>query len=245
MNRSHILVAEDDKNIRIGLADMLEGEGYRVETANNGKAALSLIRKKNFDLLILDIMMPGKSGYDVCREVRTRNQSIPIIMLTAKTEEIDKVVGLKLGADDYVTKPFGLKELLARIEAVLRRCMAGKEKVKRKQGSKRPHRFSFGPVEVDTREYCINSGKKKNPVTERELNLLLFFNDRPNEVVSRDELLDRVWGLEYYGTTRTLDQHIAKLRKKLTGQSKKHSCIETVHGVGYRYRKINGRHNEA
>lgn len=239
MSRSHILVAEDEKNIRIGLADMLESEGYRVETANNGKAALSLVREKNFDLLILDIMMPGKSGYDVCREVRTWNQSMPIIMLTAKTEEIDKVVGLKLGADDYVTKPFGLNELLARVEAVLRRCVAEKEKVKRNRGSKRPHRFAFGPVEVDTREYCIDGGKKKHPVTERELNLLLFFNDRPNEVVSRDELLDKVWGLEYYGTTRTLDQHIAKLRKKLTGQRKKHSCIETVHGVGYRYRKNN------
>ncbi len=233
MKSVNILVAEDDEHIRIGLMDTLESEGYRVEGAEDGEAALEMFQTTAFDLVILDIMMPGLSGYDVCRAIRKENEAIPIIMLTAKGEEIDKVVGLQLGADDYVTKPFGVHEFLARVAAVLRRSsVSARESA---SGSGSSERFFIGDAEVDAREYRVRKGGVSRNLSERELRLLQFFHGRPDEVLSRDALLNGVWGIDYFGTTRTLDQHVARIRKKIETDPAHPTIITTVHGVGYRY----------
>jgi DNA-binding response OmpR family regulator len=231
MNTIHILVAEDDPNIRIGVVDTLESEGYRVTAAADGNEALALFDAELFHLVVLDVMMPGKSGYDVCRMIRTKNEETPIIMLTAKGEEIDKVLGLRLGADDYITKPFGVHELLARIAAVLRRCCR-----KGPEGETgEPDSFTFGDCTVHVRNYTLEKGGEILPLSDRELKLLKLFRDHPGEVLGRDRLLNDVWGIEYYGTTRTLDQHMAQLRKKIEDNPAKPVLITTVHGVGYRF----------
>jgi len=234
MSNIHILVAEDDRNIRNGLVDTLESEGYKVQTADDGQQALDMFAERKFGLVMLDVMMPRKSGYDVCREIRMTNQDVPIIMLTAKGEEIDKVVGLQLGADDYVTKPFGVHELLARIEAVLRRTRTSRSPAKKasKPGARK---FRFGAADIDTRQYKARSSKKTYDLSAKEVQLICFFKEHPNEVLSRDEILNEVWGINYFGTTRTLDQHIAQLRKKVEPKSKRGQVISTVHGVGYKY----------
>ncbi len=233
MSQIKILVAEDDENILTGLTDTLESEGYIVTSASDGLIAIEEFNKNKFDLILLDIMMPGKSGYDVCREIRLKDQDVPVIMLTAKSEEIDKVVGLQLGADDYVTKPFGVHELLARIAAVLRR--SGRNNSVKEKKSDLPSSFKFGKYEIDSLEYRMRSGDNVFDITLRELQLLLFFSKHPNEVLTRDQLLNEVWGIDYYGTTRTLDQHIAKLRKKIEKDPSNPVYISTVHGLGYRY----------
>jgi len=222
----YILIAEDDPNILEGLATLLASEGYDVATAANGATALEKFRRRKPDLLLLDVMMPEKSGYDVCREIRAHDTTTPVIMLTAKGEELDKVLGLTLGADDYVTKPFGVRELLARVAAVLRRG---------KSGGAWGHApsnevFEFAGLSVDPRRYCVVVEGKEISLSDRELKLVLFMRDHVGEVLTRDQLLNAVWGVNYFGNTRTLDQHIAQLRKKLgTG------VIETVHGIGYKY----------
>ena len=220
-----ILIAEDDANIRIGLVDLFESEGYSVSAAENGSAALDLYSKGSFSLILLDVMMPEKSGYDVCREIRKVDSNTPVIMLTAKGEEIDKVVGLQLGADDYITKPFGVHELIARTEAVLRRAVrTTAEKTQITQ------EFIFGSAQIDTRKYTAKIDGKSIHLSSREVALLRCFEAHPNEVLSRNQLLDEVWGIDYFGTTRTLDQHISQLRKKVDSKS-----IRTVHGIGYQY----------
>lgn len=235
MSGIRILVAEDDKNIRIGLVDTLESEGYNVMAADDGDQATALFDKGKYDLVVLDIMMPKKSGYDVCRDIRVKNETVPIIMLTAKGEEIDKVLGLQLGADDYVTKPFGVHELLARIAAALRRSRASARSREKDRTRNIPDVFTFGSAEIDSRKYKAKLGRRSFDLSARELRLLQLFKSCPNEVLSRDELLNKIWGVEYYGTTRTLDQHIAQLRKKVTPRLGKDQCIVTVHGVGYKY----------
>jgi DNA-binding response OmpR family regulator len=237
MNSIHILVVEDDAHIRTGLIDTLKSEGYRAMPAANGEQALALFQQEKFDLVLLDIMMPRKSGYDVCKAIRTTNEEIPIIMLTAKSEEIDKVVGLQLGADYYITKPFGVHELLARIASVLRRTQRN-EKPARSAGVKTPDRFMIGPAEIDVRQYRARLGRKTFELSAREIQLLHFFYAHPNEVLSRDQLLNAVWGMNYLGTTRTLDQHIAQLRKKIEPRPDRPQFIITAHGVGYRYENI-------
>ena len=232
MKPIHILVAEDDDNIRTGLVDTLESEGYRATPARYGKEAIDLFESVEFDLLLLDIMMPEKSGYDVCRVVRSTNEDIPVIMLTAKGEEIDKVIGLQLGADDYITKPFGVHELLARISAVLRRSQ---RKPKPTEEEARPEHFTFGIAEIDTRQYKVRTGDNTFDISARELQLLKFFHAYPNEVLSRDRILNAVWGIEYGGTTRTLDQHVAQLRKKIEPDPARPRFLTTVYGVGYRF----------
>jgi len=219
----HILIAEDDPAIRTGLEDSLMSEGYEVRSAADGPSALETLSSWDADLLLLDIMMPGLSGYEVCKNIRAQGNRIPVLMLTAKGEEIDKVLGLELGADDYLTKPFGLRELLARVNALLRRAQP--------QEALQDHKkcFSLGPVEVDPRGYELRHGDRSAEISSRELTLLRLFAEHPGEVLSRDELLNQAWGIEYYGSTRTLDQHIAQLRKKLP-----EGLIRTVHGVGYR-----------
>ncbi len=231
MTQIKILVAEDDANIRMGLVDTLESENYQVMEAKDGAHALELFNNNAFDLLLLDIMMPEKSGYDVCQDIRAVDKNIPIIMLTAKGEEFDKVIGLKLGADDYITKPFGIHELLARISAVLRRSKRGAEP------PEKPllNHFEFGGFEVNARTYKL-SGKDRNiDLSKRELKLIQYFHEHPGEVLSRDDILNAIWGINYFGTTRTLDQHIVQLRKKIEKDPSRPCFITTVHGVGYRY----------
>lgn len=231
--KAHLLIAEDDANIRQGLIATLESDGYRVTAAADGAQALRLFAQEKFALVILDVMMPRKSGYDVCRELRAQGHRVPILLLTAKGEEVDKVVGLKLGADDYVLKPFGVHELLARVEALLRRARIGTEPLPGASGL--PAVFQFGDVEIDRSRFEVRRGTERTALTARELKLAEVFAARPGEVLSRDALLNAVWGVDYFGTTRTLDQHVAQLRKKVERQPDEPRTILTVHGVGYRY----------
>jgi len=230
--KTHILLAEDDDHIRQGLIDTLESENFNVTAAQNGQEAIDLHAENRFDLVILDIMMPEKSGYEVCKQIRKHDAALPVLMLTAKSEEIDKVVGLELGADDYVTKPFGIRELLARINALLRRSQTS---VALSRPSFHSETFVFGTATVNRQEYSCKLSEDIHDLSARELKLLEFFHAHPNVVLSRNDLLNEAWGIDYYGTTRTLDQHIAQLRKKVEPDLKQPSVIITVHGVGYKY----------
>ncbi len=229
-----ILVAEDDADLRQGLIDLLEIEGYQVLPCADGGQALTCYRQEKPDLLLLDVMMPELSGYDLCRQIRKNDSRTPIILITAKGEEIDKVVGLELGADDYITKPFGLHELRARIAAVLRRTNTSQPA----QDVKLPDRFLLGNALIDRKNYRLERDGQSQNLTPRELKLLEVFCCRPDEVLSRNELLNSAWGIDYFGTTRTLDQHIAQLRKKLEITPGQPKIILTVHGVGYRLGKM-------
>lgn len=231
MNPPHLLVAEDDPHIREGLVAALESEGYRVTAAANGNQALARYAEGSYDLILLDVMMPEVSGFDVCRQIRRRDRTVPIIMLTAKSEEIDKVVGLELGADDYVTKPFGVRELLARIAAVRRRALPAPATTAPTPGEV----FPFGAVTVDRKTMRATRGRTSGDLTARELKLIDLFIAHPDEVLSRDRLLNEAWGVNYLGTTRTLDQHIVQLRRKVEQDPDTPTAIQTVHGVGYRY----------
>lgn len=232
--KAKILIAEDDPNIRQGLIATLESDGYAVTAASDGVQALRLFAQEKFDVVVLDIMMPKASGYDVCRELRASGARVPVLFLTAKGEEIDKVVGLKLGADDYVTKPFGVHELLARVEALLRRGRASAAGVN-EAAKDAPPIFKLGPAEIDRRKFSASVAGRVTALTARELKLAEVFAAQPGNVLTRDALLNAVWGIDYFGTTRTLDQHVAQLRKKIDPPSDAASCIATVHGVGYRY----------
>jgi DNA-binding response OmpR family regulator len=226
--KAKILIAEDDPNIRLGLVATLESEGYDVTAASDGAQALKLFPQTKFDLVVLDIMMPKAS----CRELRAGGTRVPVLFLTAKSEEIDKVVGLKLGADDYVTKPFGVHELLARVEALLRR---GRASTAGDAGMALPATFALGRARIDRRKFTATVAERVTALTGRELKLAEVFAARAGEVLTRDALLNTVWGVDYFGTTRTLDQHVAQLRKKIESAEDSASCIATVHGVGYRY----------
>ncbi|HUR59374.1 MAG TPA: response regulator transcription factor [Opitutaceae bacterium] len=228
--KAKLLIAEDDANIRAGLVATLESEGYDVTAAADGAQALKLFPQEKFELVVLDIMMPKASGYDVCRELRARGARVPVLFLTAKGEEIDKVVGLKLGADDYVTKPFGVRELLARVEALLRRARPAAANT----GADLPPAFSLGAAEIDRRKFTATIAGRTSALTARELKLAEVFAAHRGEVLARDALLNAVWGVDYFGTTRTLDQHIAQLRKKVEATPDTPVTIVTVHGVGYR-----------
>lgn len=229
-----VLIAEDDANLRQGLVDLLKGEGYQVFSAGDGRQALAFFHEEAPDLVLLDVMMPELSGYDVCREIRKKDSRTPIIMLTAKGEEIDKVVGLELGADDYVTKPFGLHELRARIAAVLRRTRNSLQE----PASSLPDQFSIGQALIDRKSYQATLGQQSHSLTSREMKLLEIFHTRPNEVLSRNDLLNAAWGIDSFGTTRTLDQHIAQLRKKIEPDPGSPQFLLTVHGVGYKFLQV-------
>ena len=229
--KAKILIAEDDGNIRQGLIATLESEGYAGTSACDGAQALKVYPQGKFDLVILDVMMPKASGYDVCRELRAGGARAPVLFLTAKGEEIDKVVGLKLGADDYVTKPFGVQELLARVEALLRRSRS----TMAAGASVLPAVFRLGAAEIDRRKFTVSRHGSTESLTAREMKLAEMFAAHPGEVLARDVLLNAVWGVDYFGTTRTLDQHVAQLRKKLERADGKESVIRTMHGVGYCY----------
>ena len=225
--KTKILIVEDDPHISLGLEEILKSDGFEVAVCNRGDQALAAVAQYQPKLLILDVMLPGLNGFDICKQLREKKNSLLILMLTAKGQELDKVVGLDLGADDYVTKPFGVRELLARIHALLRR--AGDKPAVESTAA-----FEIGNAKIDPRTFQIRRGKVVEELTAKELKLLQFFHSHPGEVLSRDRLLNEVWGYNYFGTTRTLDQVIVQLRKKLgeAGEESKH--LQTVHGVGYK-----------
>ncbi len=224
---AYILFAEDDDTLRTSIEAALVSEGYEVRGCRDGNEAVEAFADRRPDLMILDVMMPGKSGFDVCAEVRRSDPVIPILFLTAKASEVDVVVGLGLGADDFIPKPFRIRELFARVSAALRRGRLAAATVPSDV-------FTIGSARVDTRRFLVSTGEAPDqPLTVRELGLLKEFAAHPGEVLSRDTLLDEVWGMDYAGGTRTLDQHIVQVRRKLGTAG---DLIETVRGVGYRLR---------
>jgi len=227
--KTKILIVEDDPHILLGLEEVLKGDGFEIAVCNRGDLALDGVSRHRPSLIVLDVMLPGKSGYDICRELRAKKVTTPILMLTAKGQEIDKVVGLDLGADDYVTKPFGVRELLARIHALLRRAAKPTDA---DAASGVP--FQIGSATIDPKTFQLTRGKVVEELTPPELKLLKLFHAHPGEVLSRDRLLNEVWGYNYYGTTRTLDQVIVQLRKKLGDNGGEAKHLLTVHGVGYK-----------
>jgi DNA-binding response OmpR family regulator len=221
-----VLIVEDDASMAVALKDGFEYEGYEVTVAPDGETGLRLAHENPPDLVILDVMLPARSGLDVCQEIRKSGSSLPIIMLTARGQEIDKVLGLKLGADDYVTKPFGFLELMARAEALLRRASGG--------GSL-TEEYCFGDVSVNFERAEARKRGTEILLSARELRLLHYFIEHRGRVLSRDQLLDAVWGYETTPLTRTVDMHIAKLRKKIEDNPADPRHIVTVHRIGYKF----------
>jgi DNA-binding response OmpR family regulator len=223
---ARILIVEDEPNMVAGLKDNFEFEGYEVITAPDGVAGLDRALNEAPDLVILDVMMPRMSGLDVCKQLKSKRPSMPIIMLTARGQEVDKVVGLELGADDYVTKPFSIRELLARVKAVLRRA---------KPLPKEQERYAFGDVEVNLRHRQVSRAGKQLEFSAKEFELLKYFLCHLGETLSRDRLLEDVWGYDRFPTTRTVDAHIVRLRQKLEPKADEPRFILTVHGTGYKF----------
>ena len=223
---TRVLVVEDDPAILRGLADSLRRESHDVLTAADGESALRLIEQKKPDLVILDLMLPRLSGYEVCRRMRGEGLHTPILMLTARGEEGDRVLGLDLGADDYVAKPFSLRELLARVRALLRRAQPARALL---------DELRVHDVVIDFRSYEARKSGVPVEMTRREFQLLRALASRPGEVITRSELLDQVWGLEAYPTTRTVDNHVAGLRAKLERDPAQPAHLLTVRGVGYKW----------
>ncbi len=219
-----ILIIEDEANMRLGLKDNLEFEGYEVDLADNGEEGFKKITENIFDLVLLDVMLPKMSGFDVCKKARAKGVTTPIILLTAKGEEVDKVVGLEIGADDYVTKPFSLRELLARIKAVLRRT----DKPQRENDL-----LKIGRLEVHFPSYNAMEDGLAVQMSHKEFELLKYLHDHRNQTVSRDDLLKNVWG-DIYTTSRTIDNFIVKLRQKIESDPNNPKVILTVHGIGYK-----------
>lgn len=228
--KTKILIVEDDPHILLGLEEILKGEDFEVIVCHRGDKAIDAVSKHHPALIVLDVMLPGLSGYDVCKQLRAKKLATPILMLTAKGQEMDKVIGLDLGADDYVTKPFGVRELVARIHALLRRGLAAP--VENNSNGDAP--FKIGSAVIDPKKFELKRGKLSEELTAKELKLLQLFHAHPGEVFSRDKLLNEVWGYSYYGTTRTLDQVIVQLRKKLGDSADHPKHLLTVHGVGYK-----------
>jgi two-component system alkaline phosphatase synthesis response regulator PhoP len=221
-----ILIIEDEPNMVIGLKDSCEYEGYEVAVARDGKEGLEKASTEKPDIILLDVMLPVMSGIDVCRTLRTRGVDVPILMLTARGQETDKVVGLEVGADDYVTKPFSIKELLARIRAHLRR--ASKQVAEMES-------FAFGEVEVNFKKFTARKGEQALDLSAREFEILRYLIRRRGEIVTRDQLLDEVWGYDSIPITRTVDNHIARLRQKIEKDPSAPRHIITVHRIGYRF----------
>jgi DNA-binding response OmpR family regulator len=226
--KTKILIVEDDPHILLGLEEILKSEGYETASCNRGDEAVAAVAKFQPALIVLDVMLPGVSGYDICKQLRAKKIATPILMLTAKGQEIDKVVGLDLGADDYVTKPFGVRELLARIQALLRRTNSTVAKAEADAV------FQIGSATIDPKTFQVKRGRTVEELTAKELKLLQVFHAHAGEVLSRDKLLNEVWGYNYYGTTRTLDQVIVQLRKKLGDHGGEPRHLLTIHGVGYK-----------
>ena len=220
-----VALIEDDEAVATGLILNLEHEGYEVLRAENGEDGMILIEKELPDLIITDVMMPKKDGLQLCRELRNKGNSTPIIMLTARSQEVDKVLGLELGADDYLAKPFSIRELMARMKALLRRTVQAVDVDK----------VCFGDIEIDFKAYQAMKNAKPLELSAREYRLLKYLIAKNGDVVTRDELLDEVWGYNSYPTTRTVDNHIARLRSKIESDIAVPQHILTVHGVGYKF----------
>jgi DNA-binding response OmpR family regulator len=227
--KTKVLIVEDDPHILLGLEEVLKSEGYETLSCNRGDEAVAAVAKFQPTLIVLDVMLPGASGYDICKLLRVKKNSTPILMLTAKGQEIDKVIGLDLGADDYVTKPFGVRELLARIQALLRRTSGN---ASTQVDDESP--FQIGSATIDPKTFQLKRGRAVAELTAKEVKLLQVFHAHSGEVLSRDKLLNEVWGYNYYGTTRTLDQVIVQLRKKLGDNGGEPKHLLTIHGVGYK-----------
>lgn len=222
-----ILLVEDEEGLILTLTDRLRSEGFDVTSATDGEKGFALAIEKNFDLIVLDLMLPRKNGLDICRDLRQKNVSTPILMLTAKGETIDKVLGLKLGADDYLTKPFEVIELFARIEALLRRSPNTIDSLS--------ENFRFGSVQVDFKSAEVKKANEPVELSAMEFKILQYFIENRGKVITRDELLDEVWGYDATPTTRTVDVHIAWLRQKLEDNPRYPQFIQTVHGFGYKF----------
>lgn len=229
---SKILIVDDEKAMREGLSDNLLFEGYQVELAENGHAALEIIKIQKFDLIILDVMMPELSGFDVCKKIRQNNINTPIILLTAKGEEIDRVLGLELGADDYITKPFSLRELLARIKAILRRTQVVPTKEETSTSDR--NSIQIGLLEIDFERYSAFSKGVEVKLSHKEFEILNFLNKRKGKIVHRDDLLENIWHYDEFPTTRTVDNFILRLRQKIEANPNDPKIILTVHGMGYK-----------
>jgi len=224
--RASVLVVEDDEAMAVALRDGFRYEGFEVEVARDGDRGMELALSGDPDLIILDVMLPRRSGLDICRQIRADGNDVPIIMLTARGQEIDKVLGLKLGADDYVTKPFSFLELLARVEAILRRTSCATPAL---------DAFRFGDVEVRFKACEVRKGGSPVDLSAREFELLRFLIEHRGEVVSRERLLDAVWGYQSMPFTRTVDMHVAKLRKKIENHPSEPRHVVTVHRFGYKF----------
>lgn len=222
-----ILLVEDEESLRMTLIDRLESERYAVSTEADGRAGFERALREPFDLLILDVSLPSKNGFDICRDLRQKNVTTPILMLTARSQVIDRVLGLKLGADDYLTKPFDVMELLARIEALLRRP--------RNIAAANDSSYFFGDVRIDFRSAEVQRSGAAVDLSALEFKLLRFFVERRGELLSRDELLEKVWGYDVMPTTRTVDVHVAALRQKLEANPSRPQFIVTVHRLGYKF----------
>lgn len=227
MPERRVLVIEDEETLALTLRDRLESEGYFVETAADGDSGFTLASRALFDLILLDITLPRRSGYDVCRDLRQQGVQTPILMLTARGQVIDRVLGLKLGADDYLTKPFDAAELLARIEALLRRS--------RTINDASPESYAFGDVRVDFRSATVLRNGQPVDLSSLEFKLLRYFVERRGALLTRDELLEKVWGYDAMPVTRTVDVHVASLRQKLEKNPSRPEIIVTVHGLGYKF----------
>jgi two-component system alkaline phosphatase synthesis response regulator PhoP len=221
-----ILVVEDDPGIQLSVADEFESLGYRVITADNGEEGLQMVREKKPDLIILDIMLPVLDGYEVCKKLRSSGDNTPIIMLTVKDKEIDKVLGLELGADDYVTKPFSLRELVSRVKAILRRI---------EERSTEISQYRIGEVELDFKKYEAAKGNHKLEFTPIEFQILQLLIQYRDQALTRDDFLDKIWGVDnLYVSSRTIDSHIANIRKKIEDDPSNPKHILSIRGVGYK-----------
>jgi two-component system alkaline phosphatase synthesis response regulator PhoP len=222
-----LLLVEDEPGLVLTLSDRLVAEGYEVTTVGDGNAAVEVATRELYDVIVLDVMLPGRDGFDVCRSLRQRGVSSAIVMLTARGQLVDRVVGLKLGADDYLTKPFEMAELLARLEAVLRRAPA--------PAAAGAERYRFGSVQVDFRRAEVTRDGVAVELSALEFKLLRYFIEHRGATLSRDELLNEVWGYDAMPSTRTVDVHVAWLRQKLEDHPRRPQFILTVHGLGYKF----------
>lgn len=230
--KKHILIVEDDVEIAQLVRINLEDAGYAVTSVHDGNTGYQVFRDNNFDMLVLDLMLPGMDGLDICKKIRAENTSLPILILTAKSEEFDKVLGLELGADDYLTKPFGIRELVARVKALIRRA-AKPARASATSGSNTP--IDFGSLHIDPARHRAKLDDRSLELTAKEFDLLLLFARHPGKVFSRQELLDEIWGYRFDGYEHTVNTHINRLRTKIEETPSEPRYLKTVWGVGYRF----------
>lgn len=231
MDTKKILIIEDEPNIRELILYNLKTNGYEGIAAEDGIMGITMVHREKPDLILLDIMLPGKNGYEICRELRNEGNNTPIIMITAKAEETDKVMGLEYGADDYISKPFGIREMMARIKAVLRRYEPSAEAVEVKD---RDTVITVGDLSINVERHEVTEGGRQIDLTLKEFELLQYLMENRGHVFSRDQLLNNIWGIDYSGETRTVDVHIRHLRQKLTDENGEEKYIETIRGKGYK-----------